>query len=637
MHLFKIIMRLAGMCFLVVSVILSASELVTSSALDLSLRSNTGKKSQFNTSPPSSSNSSSSRSASSQPSGPSPEELKRQKLKKEAEEANIQGVKYFNSEDWDDAIVYFEEAIMKDPNNTVARQNLRNARTRKIHEKAIKANDKGLEFSHSGDYDSAIRYYKQALEHWPDSEIILENLRRDQNSKRLDEERGLRKEQARREEEARNEEIRLKKVKTKEAKQNVTNMLNDMAKEFDVSAPVKTSKSSGLVLMGSTVSGNPRVEASASTGLSLMKPTRLFDKGTKGSAPVDVRPMGVGNLSENKPEGLRDANASASENNKLKQQELEQVDRQFIETEQQLTQAMADEFLRLEVAKGQEEAQQQFDRIMGETFKGTKERMLAWIEERYKGDPGLKEQKLEETERYFKDLRKQSAHAMADEWLAQQEQEKQREADRQFSKVMGSAFKDMRQQKLAQVEEQYKGDTAMKQQKIEEMERDLRNLEEQFTKRISDAWLKQQEQRRRADALKRSKRIIGEAVKDARQHERRQIETKYGETGTEVASRNKTEQSGIEANPLNNRQVDTPPRVLNIKGEGEMSHSEDRKWPGAQNPEPPLLNPLWTDAEKRVKIQDWARRSGTPGKLPPEWTDDEKKAATEVFEQKMSR
>ena len=624
MHLFKTILRLASMCFLVVTMILSAGEFVTSSGLDLSLRSNTGKKSQFNTSPPPSRPSSPTHN---QPSGPSSEELEKQRLEKEAEEANIQGVKYFNSEDWENAIVYFEEAIIKDPGNTVARENLKNARTRKVQEKAIKANDLGNQYYKNWDLESAIRYYKHALEHWPDSETILENLRRAQNSKRLEEESERRREQERREEEARNEEIRLKKVKTKEAKQNVTNMLNNMASEFDVSAPVATPGSSGLVIMGLSASGKTG-EPSASSGLSLMKPsTRIFDKGTRHSAPVDVRSLGADSSTD-----LRDANASTSENNKLKQQAFEQIDRQFEEIEQQLTQAMTAEFLALGVVEDRKEALRQFDQVMGETFKGMRERMLAHIEERYKDEPGPKEQKLKETERYFDDLRKRSAQAVADEWQVQQEQEKQREADRQFSKVMGSTFEEMRQQKLAQIEEQYKDDAAVKKRKLEEMESDLKNLEEQFSKKMADGWLRQQAQRRKADAMQMSKRVIDEAIKDARQHERQQVEEKYREAGTKVASEKVSEKSGIETSPLDVSQIDTAPRVLNIKGEGETLQPEGRKWPGAQSPEPPLLNPLWTAEEKKTKIQDWAGgRSEWPTKWPPDWTYEEREAAIDVF------
>jgi len=604
--------------------ILSAGEFVTSSGLDLSLRSNTGKKSQFNTSPPPSRPSSPTHN---QPSGPSSEELEKQRLEKEAEEANIQGVKYFNSEDWENAIVYFEEAIIKDPGNTVARENLKNARTRKVQEKAIKANDLGNQYYKNWDLESAIRYYKHALEHWPDSETILENLRRAQNSKRLEEESERRREQERREEEARNEEIRLKKVKTKEVKQNVTNMLNNMASEFDVSAPVATPGSSGLVIMGLSASGKTG-EPSASSGLSLMKPsTRIFDKGTRHSAPVDVRSLGADSSTD-----LRDANASTSENNKLKQQAFEQIDRQFEEIEQQLTQAMTAEFLALGVVEDRKEALRQFDQVMGETFKGMRERMLAHIEERYKDEPAPKEQKLKETERYFDDLRKRSAQAVADEWQVQQEQEKQREADRQFSKVMGSTFEEMRQQKLAQIEEQYKDDAAVKKRKLEEMESDLKNLEEQFSKKMADGWLRQQAQRRKADAMQMSKRVIDEAIKDARQHERQQVEEKYREAGTKVASEKVSEKSGIETSPLDVSQIDTAPRVLNIKGEGETLQPEGRKWPGAQSPEPPLLNPLWTAEEKKTKIQDWAGgRSEWPTKWPPDWTYEEREAAIDVF------
>jgi len=48
---------------------------------------------------------------------------------------------------------------------------------------------------------------------------------------------------------------------------------------------------------------------------------------------------------------------------------------------------------------------------------------------------------------------------------------------------MGSTFEEMRQQKLAQIEEQYKDDATVKKRKLEEMESDLKNLEDSFQRR----------------------------------------------------------------------------------------------------------------------------------------------------------
>ena len=392
--------------------------------------------------------------------------------------------------------------------------------------------------------------------------------------------------------------------KTDEAKKNVTHILKGMAREFDISGHVEASKTSGPVAKGASVSDKPQ-DSSSSPEVNVMKsPTIwLFEKGTSGSAPVDVRSMVDVSTTTKKSEALKYTNESTPDNSRLKEQEIEHVDSQFAEMEEQLTQKMSDEFSKLEEADNQAKAQQQFDRVMGETFNDMKERTLTHIEEQFKDEPGLKEQKLQETEKHFDDIKKQYTRTMGEEWQAQQEQKMQDEADQQFTNVMGPAFDELKQKKLDQIKEQYKDDPVVKQQKLEEMERNFEEHGEQYSKVMSDEWRKKQAENRKADLLKRSKKIISNAIKDARQHERRQIEKKYRGAGVSDAS-------------------------------GIAADHKSGKWPWPQNPEPPLLNPLWTDAEKRKAIQEWAEGAEWPGKWPPYWTYEEREAAIDIFIQK---
>ncbi len=395
--------------------------------------------------------------------------------------------------------------------------------------------------------------------------------------------------------------------KTDEAKKNVSHILNSMTREFDISGHVEASKSSGPVTTGASVSDKPQDSSSSEVNVMKSPSIWLFEKGTSGSAPVDVRSMVDVSTTTKKPEDLKYTNESTSEDGKLKEKEIEQVDRQFAEMEQQLTQEMSDEFTKLEEADNQAKAQQQFDRVMGETFNDMKERTLTHIEEQFKDEPSLKEQKMQETEQHFDDLKKQYTQTMGEEWQAQQEQKMQDEADQQFTNVMGPAFDELKQKKLDQIKEQYKDDPVVKQQKLEEMERDFEEHGEQYSKVMSDEWLRKQAENRKADLLKRSKKIISNAISDAREHERRQIEKKYRGAGTKA----------------------TIKKVSGVAADHKIGKSP---WP--QNPEPPLLNPLWTDAEKRQAIKKWAEGAEWPDKWPPYWTLEEREAAIDVFIQK---
>ncbi|MEE9585232.1 MAG: hypothetical protein V3W51_07080 [Candidatus Brocadiales bacterium] len=204
-----------------------------------------------------------------QPSGPSPAE-------RASIEANEKGVEYFKNKDYDNAIKYFKKSLRFEDKRTT-RKNLQNA-----------YNGKGDKYYLKGDYDNAIKYYREALHAnqagWHDLEPLrnAEQKKKEQmeaESRRLEKQRREAEERKREEEERlarqkREEEERLEKQKLREAKQKVNNMLDGLAKKFGVSPPAGAAKSSSLSLMG--------------------PPKRLFERGTKGSAPVDLRLMPPG-------------------------------------------------------------------------------------------------------------------------------------------------------------------------------------------------------------------------------------------------------------------------------------------------------------------------------------------------------
>ena len=65
-------------------------------------------------------------------------------------------------------------------------EELRKQREEKdLREAADDANDKAVEFAHKGDWDTAIGYLKEALEYEPDDELIMNNLRKVEEYKRI--------------------------------------------------------------------------------------------------------------------------------------------------------------------------------------------------------------------------------------------------------------------------------------------------------------------------------------------------------------------------------------------------------------------------------------------------------------------
>src|SRR3990167_5372606 len=67
------------------------------------------------------------------PPGPSPEEIARQWRSQQSTEANDKGVEYAERGDYDTAIKYYEQALDYDPNNQVARDNLQKSMAKKAN------------------------------------------------------------------------------------------------------------------------------------------------------------------------------------------------------------------------------------------------------------------------------------------------------------------------------------------------------------------------------------------------------------------------------------------------------------------------------------------------------------------------
>lgn len=211
--------------------------------------------------------------------GPSRRESKRprreSKRQRQSTAAYEKGVEYYKNKDYDNAIKYFEESLRLDPRTTTygprtTREYLQNA-----------YNEKGDIYYMKGDYDNAIKYYYKGNDARPNvrkrgADISdAEQKKKEQKEaeqrrikdQRLEAEKQRVKEDERLARQRQEEKDRIEEQKLKEAKQKVNNMLGGLAKKF--AASTGTSKSSGLSLIGS--------------------PSRLFEKGTKNSAPVVLR------------------------------------------------------------------------------------------------------------------------------------------------------------------------------------------------------------------------------------------------------------------------------------------------------------------------------------------------------------
>ncbi|PIW64548.1 MAG: hypothetical protein COW12_05750 [Candidatus Omnitrophica bacterium CG12_big_fil_rev_8_21_14_0_65_45_16] len=159
-------------------------------ALDLSLRDNFGKKSQFDTASYSSSSSSYDTSyggsyispaleASMANLGQSMGEFFAAAAAAQARAAaqrqqglsfNKTGNAYFENGDWTNAISYYETALQYIPNDLTVQRNLRRARANLLNQQGVALHDRG-------DYAGAIKLYQQALSINPENTTIRSNLR----------------------------------------------------------------------------------------------------------------------------------------------------------------------------------------------------------------------------------------------------------------------------------------------------------------------------------------------------------------------------------------------------------------------------------------------------------------------------
>ncbi len=185
-------------------------------------------------------------------------------------ESTNKGVEYHNQGNYEMAIWYYEEALKLWPDNQVAKNNLRMA-------KASQANELGNEYYKKGDWNNAIESYEQALKYAPDDKVIQENLENTRDViKKLAEKDSLRREANR---------------KDVEVRAKLDNMLDNLAEDFG---------SSGTRVDSTTVTDSP----------GFMGPSEpLFSKGSKSSAPVDLRFANPSEPLTVRPEDVKGASA----------------------------------------------------------------------------------------------------------------------------------------------------------------------------------------------------------------------------------------------------------------------------------------------------------------------------------------
>ncbi|MDV2504525.1 MAG: tetratricopeptide repeat protein [bacterium] len=159
--------------------------------------------------------------------------------------------KYFDKEDYDTAIHYYEEALRYMPNDPDIRESIRLLRSIKGSIKGKKANTIGVEYFNKGDYETAIKYFREALRFDPNGSVKQANLRNAEAKLK----------------EQREEQVRERKLA--ESKTKVRRMLDNMSEEFGSSTLPKgslgfMSPRKPLVAKGS--------KGSSSEGLQFMDP-----------------------------------------------------------------------------------------------------------------------------------------------------------------------------------------------------------------------------------------------------------------------------------------------------------------------------------------------------------------------------
>ena len=104
--------------------------------------------------------------------------------RKEAAEENRAGQEALDSEDWGTAIDKFESALELNPDNQLYQQNLQYARQKlaeaqadaRRKEQASLENHEGVEAFAKRDWTTALRYFQQASDRWPDNPVYVKNL-----------------------------------------------------------------------------------------------------------------------------------------------------------------------------------------------------------------------------------------------------------------------------------------------------------------------------------------------------------------------------------------------------------------------------------------------------------------------------
>jgi len=198
------------------------------------------------------------------PQGPSPQELERQRKQQLCVQANDRGVVFHNSKDYNNAIKCYEEALRHNPNNQVTIDNLNAARGDKV-------NNVGITYFDKRNWLMAIRYFREALG-YNENEAYKNNLRIAEEQLELENKEGIRKERE-----------CIQKEQIAEAKGKITAILADL------SADINTSSSGEL--KDSLSSASEGASGNTPGGLDFMAPSASgskFSKGTKDSAPVKL-------------------------------------------------------------------------------------------------------------------------------------------------------------------------------------------------------------------------------------------------------------------------------------------------------------------------------------------------------------
>lgn len=111
-----------------------------------------------------------------------------EKRHQEAAADNKAGQEALDSQDWATAIEDFQNALAIDPDNALYQQNLQYAREKlaeaqadaRRKDQARLENHQGVEAFAQRDWVTALRYFQQAIDRWPDNPVYVKNLQNTQ-------------------------------------------------------------------------------------------------------------------------------------------------------------------------------------------------------------------------------------------------------------------------------------------------------------------------------------------------------------------------------------------------------------------------------------------------------------------------